>query len=171
MGAKITKVLEEEEDSEKKVKNFADLEKKKYGEIDPFFHEFDYNKDGTLNDREFKEAIRSYIRVHPEKEKNMLDLINNLEIGINNPMSLEDFRKIMVIYLSDEMNLENLVDVFKCMDKNMENQIGAQEIKHVFSKLGLNLTAEEARELVLEADTDGDETMDFEEFLKIMIAK
>jgi Ca2+-binding EF-hand superfamily protein len=57
------------------------------------------------------------------------------------------------------------------MDKNLEGQIGANEIKHVFSKLGLNLSQEEARELVCEADTDGDEVMDFEEFLKIMIAK
>ncbi len=59
----------------------------------------------------------------------------------------------------------------RCMDKNLEGQIGANEIKHVFSKLGLNLSQEEARELVCEADTDGDEVMDFEEFLKIMIAK
>jgi calcium-binding protein CML len=64
-----------------------------------------------------------------------------------------------------------MIDVFKCMDKNLEGQIGANEVKHVFSKLGLNLSIDDARELIGEADTDGDEVMDFEEFLKIMIAK
>ncbi len=166
-----TSQIAPEDDLEKKARDFVELQKRKYGEIDPFFHEFDYNKDGHLDDREFRDAIRSYISVHPEMEKNLTELLNNLDIGLNNPIGLEDFRKIMTIYLSDELNLENMIDVFKCMDKNLEGQIGAQEIKHVFSKLGMNLTLEEAKELVNEADTDGDETMDFEEFLKIMIAK
>jgi Ca2+-binding EF-hand superfamily protein len=112
MGSSNSKVSPEE-DLENKAKEFVDLQKKKYGEIDPFFHEFDYNKDGVLDDKEFRQAIRSYIRVHPEKEKNLSELINNLDIGVNNPIGLEDFRKIMTIYLSDEMNLENMIDVFK----------------------------------------------------------
>ena len=173
MGVKISLSLvkPEEEDLEAKAKEFAEAQKKKYGEIDPFFHEFDFNKDGSLDEREFKEAVRSYMRVHPEKEKDLNELLNNLEVGVNNPIVLEDFRKIMMIYLCEEMSLENMIDVFKCLDKNLEGQIGANEVKHVFSKLGLNLSIEEARELIGEADTDGDEVMDFEEFLKIMIAK
>ena len=173
MGVKISLSLvkPEEEDLDAKAKDFAEAQKKKYGEIDPFFHEFDFNKDGSLDEKEFKEAIRSYIRVHPDKEKHLNELLNNLDVGYTNPICLEDFRKIMMIYLSEEMGLENMIDVFKCMDKNLEGQIGANEVKHVFSKLGLNLSIEEARELIGEADTDGDEVMDFEEFLKIMIAK
>ena len=170
MGSKNSK-LSEDESSEGNHKQYMEMEKKKYGEIDPFFHEFDYNKNGSLSENEFKEAIKNFIKIHPEKEKNLNELITNLDIGLNNPIGLEDFRKIMEIYLSDDINLDSLVYVFKTMDKNMQNQIGAKEIQHVFSKLGLNLSDEEARELVLEADTDGDETMDFEEFLKIMIAK
>jgi len=171
MGGKITNLNHNEEDMEKKANDFNELQKKKYGEIDPFFHDFDYNKDGSLDDKEFRDAIKSYINIHPEKEKNMNELLNNLDIGNGNPIMLEDFRKIMMIYLSDEMSLETMIDVFKCFDKNLEGQIGTNEIRHVFGKLGLNLTQEEAKELVIEADTDGDEVMDFEEFLKIMIAK
>ena len=171
MGAKQDKPKEilEEDEMESKAKKFHEEQKKKYGQIDPFFHEFDYNKDGTLDDPEFRDAIKSYIKVYPEKEKNMLELLDNLDTA--NEITLEEFRKIMIMYVSDDLSLECLVDVFKCMDKNMMGQIGAQEIKHVFSKLGLNITSEEAKELMVEADTDGDETLDFEEFLKIMISK
>lgn len=170
MGSGKSKLLAEN-DLEAQAKEFVDLQKKKYGEIDPFFNDYDYNKDGTLSESEFRDAILAYINIHPEKEKNLQELLNNLDIGMNYQITLDDFRKIMTIYLSDEMQLENMIDVFKCFDKNLEGQIGTNEIKHVFSKLGLNLTIEEARELVLESDTDGDEVMDFEEFLKIMIAK
>ena len=163
--------MSNEEDLDKKTNDYKEIMKKKYGEIDPYFHEFDFNRDGTLNEVEFKEAIKSFMRAHPEKEANLNELLDNLEIGVKNPIALDEFRKIMDIYLSDQLTMENFIDVFKCMDKKKEGQIGVEEVKHVFSKLGLNLTPEEARELVLEADTDGDETMDFEEFLKIMISK
>ena len=76
-----------------------------------------------------------------------------------------------MIYLSDEVCFENMIDVFKCFDKNLVGEVGSDEIRHVFGKLGMNLTIEEARELIQEGDTDGDEVMDFEEYIKIMLAK
>jgi calmodulin len=170
MGAKQDKVADDEIEA-KRLENILEIEKQKYGEIDLFFHKFDYNNVNFLNDKEFREAIKAYVKIHPEKEKNLNELILHLDLGVHTQIYLDDFRKIMTIYLEDEMKIENMIDVFKCFDKNLQGQIGTSEIKHVFSKLGLNLTDEEALELIKESDVDGDETMDFEEFLKIMIAK
>jgi Ca2+-binding EF-hand superfamily protein len=41
----------------------------------------------------------------------------------------------------------------------------------VFAKLGLNLTDEESLSLVREGDNDGDDVVDFHEFISIMISK
>ena len=53
----------------------------------------------------------------------------------------------------------------------MTAEITCVEIIHVFSKLGLSLSQEDVESMLLEADDSGDGTLDFEEFIKIMIAK
>lgn len=170
MGGKVTKIQDEEQ-LNKMADMVAEKEKAKYGEIDRFFKEFDYNGDNTLGQKEFVYAIKAYIKLHPDKEENLNDLILHFDSNSESVITLEEFRRIMIVYLSNDISIEHMIDVFKCFDKNLNGMIGANEIKHVFSKLGLNLTPEEAKTLVEEGDVDGDQTLDFEEFLKIMIAK
>lgn len=146
----------DEKESNKIADAVREEDKKMYGEIDQYFYKFDFDKNKALNEMEFREAIKNYIKMHPEKEKSMTELINSLEVDKDNQISLDDFRKIMMVYSKDEISLETLIDVFKCFDKNMQGYIGANEIRHVFSKLGLNITMEEAKELVQEADSDGE---------------
>ncbi len=170
MGGAIIKA-NEDEDLAKRANEIEQLEKKKYGEIDQFFHKFDSQGNGALDDKEFEEAIKAYISMHPEKKNNLNDLLNNLEIGNSSQIRITEFRKIMIAYLTDDVSIENLIDVYRCFDKNLMGSVGASELKHVFSKLGLNISNEEALELVREADADDDGSIDFEEFVKMMISK
>lgn len=174
MGATLNLVklnANEEDDIEKRNKELEEKEKAKYGEIDSFFIKYDLNGNGVLDDSEFEKAIKSYMELHPEKRTNMSELLNDLDIGCGNLIHLDDFRKIMLAYLSDDVALENIIDVYRSFDKSLTGAIVADELKHVFSKLGLNISNEEAHELVKEADSDGDGNIDFEEFLKMMISK
>ena len=175
MGATLNLVklngANEEDDIEKRNKELEEKEKAKYGEIDSFFYKCDGDGNNSLDDEEFEQAIKSYMELHPEKKTNMAELLNDLDVGAGNLIYLEDFRKIMLAYLSDDVALENVVDVYRSFDKACSGGISAAELKHVFSKLGLNISNEEADELVREADSDGDGGVDFEEFLKMMISK
>jgi Ca2+-binding EF-hand superfamily protein len=174
MGATLNLVklnANEDNDIEKRCKELQEKEKNKFGVIDSFFYKFDINVDNYLEIQEFEDAIKSYIDLHPEKRLNMLELLNDLAIDTGDKISIDDFRRIMIAYLSDDIALENIIDVYKCFDKSLNGRISPQELKHVFSKLGLNLYNEEANDLAKEADSNKDLSIDFEEFLKIMITK
>ena len=47
----------------------------------------------------------------------------------------------------------------------------AAELRHVLTSIGEKLTDEEVDEMIKEADIDGDDQINYEEFVKMMINK
>jgi len=47
----------------------------------------------------------------------------------------------------------------------------AAELRHIMTNLGEKLTDEEVDEMIREADIDGDGQINYEEFVKVMMAK
>ncbi len=45
------------------------------------------------------------------------------------------------------------------------------QLRHVMLNLGERLTEEEVEEMIREADVDGDGSVNYEEFVKMMLAK
>ncbi len=146
-------------------------EKTKFGEFDQLFLKFDENKNGNLSEEEFKCLLDHYIILHPEKKEKVQELQEQIEIDDLNPINQEEFRSLMYYYLACQNISEQLVEVFKIFDRQMENEISIVEIIHVFNKLGLRLSSEEVEQMLLEADDSGDGTLDFEEFILLLTAK
>ncbi len=141
----------------------------KYGEFDQLFSKFDMNNKSLLDDHELISAIKHYSHVRPEFKAELNDLLSEMETG--KAITKEDFREMMSVYTGVADNEENIIDVFKAFDKNLSGLIGADEVCHVFGKIGLNLNHEQGLKLINEADKDGDKMIDFEEFIKIIISK
>jgi len=64
-----------------------------------------------------------------------------------------------------------LVEAFKVFDRDGNGFISAAELRHVMTNLGEKLTDEEVDEMIREADVDGDGQINYEEFVKMMMAK
>ncbi|WZY99079.1 hypothetical protein YC2023_071408 [Brassica napus] len=56
-------------------------------------------------------------------------------------------------------------------DKDQNGFISAAELRHVMTNLGKKLTDEEMDEMIREADVDGDGRINYDEFVKVMMAK
>ena len=52
-------------------------------------------------------------------------------------------------------------------DKDGNGYITSQELKEVMKQLGENLTDGELKEMMREADSNGDGTIDYEEFVRV----
>ena len=52
--------------------------------------------------------------------------------------------------------MEEVMDVFKVLDKNGDGFINAAELRHIMSKLGVKISHKEAQDMIKEADEDGD---------------
>ena len=62
-------------------------------------------------------------------------------------------------------------EAFRVFDKDGNGFISAAELRHVMTNLGEKLTDEEVDEMIREADVDGDGHINYEEFVRMMMAK
>ena len=61
-----------------------------------------------------------------------------------------------------ELSEEELMGIFKVFDKDSSGFINASELKEVSSKLGRNMTDEDVKEMIKEADLDQDGKINYE---------
>merc|ERR1739842_296568 len=73
--------------------------------------------------------------------------------------------------MKDTDTEEELIEAFKVFDRDGNGFISAAELRHVMTNLGEKLTDEEVEEMIREADVDGDGQINYDEFVKIMMAK
>jgi len=67
--------------------------------------------------------------------------------------------------------MDDLRAVFSYFDRNKNGNIEADELGSVMSSLGYQATEEELRDMINEADRDGNNMIDFDEFVQMMEAK
>ncbi|KAL0346094.1 UNVERIFIED_CONTAM: Calmodulin [Sesamum radiatum] len=87
------------------------------------------------------------------------------------PRSLELVLNLMARKMKDTDSEEELKEAFRVFDKDQNGFISAAELRHVMTNLGEKLTDEEVDEMIREADVDGDGQINYEEFVKVMMAK
>ncbi len=58
--------------------------------------------------------------------------------------------------------------VFRVFDKDGNGYITAQEFKHFMTTMGEKFSEEEVDEIIKEVDKDGDEQIDYEEFVQMI---
>ncbi|KAL5722044.1 Calmodulin-3 [Ranunculus cassubicifolius] len=61
--------------------------------------------------------------------------------------------------------------VFKVFDKVQNGFISAAKLRHVMTNLGEKLTNDEVDVMIREAAVDGDGQVNYEEFVRMMLAK
>ena len=76
----------------------------------------------------------------------------------------------MVENLTDEKIME-FKGVFELFDKDRNGKITSKELGTVMRGLGQNPTEEELKQIIREVDLDGNGTIDFKEFLCLMVKK
>ncbi|KAK7268941.1 hypothetical protein RIF29_21651 [Crotalaria pallida] len=62
-------------------------------------------------------------------------------------------------------------EAFKVFDKDQNGYISASELRDVMIKLGDIVTHKEVEEMINEADLDGDGQINYDEFVKFMMAR
>ena len=73
--------------------------------------------------------------------------------------------------MKDTDTEEELMEAFKVFDKDGNGYITALELSSVMNSLGEKLTEEEVEEMIREADIDGDGQIDYDEFVRMMMAR
>ncbi|KAB5511114.1 hypothetical protein DKX38_030200 [Salix brachista] len=147
---------------------------------------------GCITTKELGTVMRSLGQNPTEAE--LQDMINEVDADQNGTIDFPEFLNLMarkmkksssealdcpeIIDITDVPYLycdtdseEELKEAFKVFDKDQNGYISAAELRHVMTNLGEKLTDEEVEEMIREADVDGDGQVNYEEFVRMMLAK
>ena len=98
-------------------------------------------------------------------------MINEVDADGNGTIDFPEFLSLMARKMKDTDTEEELIEAFKVFDRDGNGLISAAELRHVMTNLGEKLTDEEVDEMIREADIDGDGHINYEEFVRMMMAK
>ncbi|PKU63018.1 Calmodulin [Dendrobium catenatum] len=104
-------------------------------------------------------------------EAELQDMINEVDADGNGTIDFPEFLNLMARKMKDTDSEEELREAFRVFDKDQNGFISAAELRHVMTNLGEKLTDEEVDEMIREADVDGDGQINYDEFVKVMMAK
>eukprot|EP00566_Odontella_aurita_P025339 CAMPEP_0113571590 /NCGR_PEP_ID=MMETSP0015_2-20120614/25636_1 /TAXON_ID=2838 /ORGANISM="Odontella" /LENGTH=113 /DNA_ID=CAMNT_0000474553 /DNA_START=319 /DNA_END=660 /DNA_ORIENTATION=+ /assembly_acc=CAM_ASM_000160 len=97
--------------------------------------------------------------------------MKNLEIDKNNTVDFPNFLKLMASILSDTDSEEEIMEAFKIFDKDEDGLITVAEFWHIVINLGERITDEELEEIIKTCTNDGEDRVNYMEFVKMISSK
>lgn len=106
---------------------------------------------------------------NPTKEQ-VSELIEQVDYDKNGSVDFDEFICLVVkIKTSDEEKPEELVNVFKRFDVDGDGEITWKDLVNIFTEIGHDMDEAEAREMIHFFDRDEDNSINFLEFVQLMM--
>jgi centrin-1 len=105
------------------------------------------------------------------KNDEVKEMISQVDKDGSGAIDFNEFVEMMTGKMSDRDSREEIMKVFDLFDDDNTGKISFKNLKRVATELGENLSDEELREMIEEADRDKDGFVNREEFYRIMKKK
>jgi Ca2+-binding EF-hand superfamily protein len=144
----------------------VELTEEQKQEIKEAFDLFDTDGSETIDAKELKVAMRA-LGFEPKKQE-IRKMINDIDRDGSGTIDFQEFLGMMTSKMSERDSREEILKAFRLFDDDNTGKITLNNLRRVAKEIGENMTDEELREMIDEADRDGDGEIDQEEFLRIM---
>lgn len=135
-------------------------------ELKEAFTLFDSDHRGLLDGRELKAAIRAMgFDVSKEQVHVMLSDIGR---DPSLPIAFDDFVDVMRDKMHQKGSREEIMKIFQLFDDDQQGKISFKNLKKIAVEIGENISDEEIKAMIAEADRDGDGGLNFDEFYRVM---
>jgi Ca2+-binding EF-hand superfamily protein len=152
-----------------KRRDSKSLTQKQLQDLHESFRFFDKDGDGFISATELGTVMRSIGQNPTDTE--IRDIINECDADGNGRLDFDEFANLMASHIKTQAEMENeLKQSFKVFDSNNDGYINASELRKMMAVMGEKLTDAEADALIRTWDKDGDGRIDYNEFVKAMIA-
>lgn len=144
----------------------AEINEQVQKDIKETFNMFDAENEGRIESSKLKLAMRA-LGFEPKKEEIKKILCEYDKEG-KGFIGYDDFYTLMAKKIEDKDASDEIMKAFQLFDDKNTGKIGLQNLKRVAKELGESLSDEELKEMISEADRDGDGFVNKDEFLRIM---
>ena len=134
------------------------------------FEMFDKDKDGTISAKELANVMETLIGQKPSMDE-INSMIKEVDLNSDGKIELEEFITLMMKNNPDSQQEEEVINAFRVFDKEGNGLIQTDELKHIMMTIGDKMTEAEADEMIHEADIDDDGVINYEEFVRMMMAR
>merc|ERR1712137_590966 len=104
-------------------------------------------------------------------EDNLKEMMGKVDHDGSGSVELPEFLEMMALKLRDTDTEDELREAFKVFDNDGSGSISNDELRRVMTGYGEKLSDEEVDEMIKEGDVDHDGEINYEEFIKMMVAK
>ena len=133
------------------------------------FNLFDTNHDGTINSQKIREIMQKLGKNPTDKE--LAQIIENVAKSGSKKISFDDFVDLMETKNKEDDPEVEIINTFQIFAAENNGLIPNEELFHIIRTFGETLTDKEIEDIISEADVDGDGYINYEEFVRMMIAK
>ncbi|KAF3883761.1 MULTISPECIES: EF-hand domain-containing protein [Nostocales] len=126
------------------------------------FKVFDADGSGAISANELGQVMRSLGQ--SPNDTDLRDMIKEVDVDLSGSIDFEEFKTLMVSMQGDRKSRLKLA--FSVFDEDGSGQITTNELHSIMSQFGL--TDKELDEMIKEVDGDGDASIDFQEFMKLV---
>ena len=130
---------------------------------------YDKDKDGAITARELGNMMRS-IGQNPTDEE-VMAMIKEVDLNSDGKIELDEFITLMARNSPDTQTEDEVINAFRVFDKEGNGLIATAELKHIMMTIGDKITEAEADEMIHDADIDVDGVINYEEFVRMMMAR
>ena len=141
-----------------------------YSRVVALINKFDKDKDGSITAKELVNVIESLFGQRPSMDE-ISAMIKEVDLNADGKIGLDEFMTLMEKNSPDTQTEEEVINAFRVFDKEGNGLIATAELKHIMMTIGDKMTEEEADEMIHEADIDDDGVINYEEFVRMMMAK
>ena len=139
------------------------LAEEQIAEFKKAFSLFDKDDNGSITSKKLGKVMSSL--GHNITEAELEDTINELDKDGSGTICFPEFLSWMARNAKDRDITDAIKKAFRMFDKDGDGLISTSELRDAMSSLGVDLTDEEADEMISAADGDEDGQVNYEEFI------
>ncbi len=137
-------------------------------ELKEYFEMFDRDKDGSINEKELGNILRSL--GHDPTDQDLSEMINEVDNNSDSKIEFDEFCKIMNNKLKQNDAEQELIEAFKIFDREGKGLISENEFKHIMLSLGEKISEEELEEMMKKADPEKKGFVNYKQFAKVILS-
>ncbi|EDV26621.1 Centrin-1 [Trichoplax sp. H2] len=132
------------------------------------FDAFDVTNNGRIDTRDLTRALRALgFKV---TKKDIIEMMTDYGLDDKSKIEFDDFLRFVIDRQGESRDIkEELAQGFKMFDVDDTGKITTQTLRKICQEIGESFTDQELRDMINEADQDGDNAVDVDEFTSIML--